>query len=109
MKKRSHSEFATGTLPSSGDGVASKKLKIPDALSLLSEHSEELIECLQRLRTAREPGLDQRLATLSQTLLPVWKALGKAARTPSEPTFDEVCLMGNVMGAQLTFPGLYKR
>ncbi|KAJ9149957.1 Ribonuclease III [Pleurostoma richardsiae] len=69
MKKRSHSEFATGTLPSSGDGVASKKLKIPDALSLLS--------------------LDQRLATLSQTLLPVWKALGKAARTPSEPTFDE--------------------
>ncbi|ROW06408.1 hypothetical protein VMCG_04404 [Cytospora schulzeri] len=79
MAKRSHSEFAE--MGGSGEHP-SKKVKIPDALFQISERADDLIECLQALKGQNvekaDPALIQRLARMSNDLLPSFKVLGKA-------------------------------
>lgn len=80
MAKRSHSDFAqTG---GHGEHQPMKKVKIPDALCQISERADDLIECLQSLKGQKagssDPALIQRLARISNELLPSFKALGKA-------------------------------
>ncbi|KAI3397066.1 hypothetical protein diail_11302 [Diaporthe ilicicola] len=75
MGKRSHSDFAGGNLHHQ---PTQKKMKVPDALSHLSENADDLIECLQALKTQRDdPNLVRRLTTLSNHLMPTFKALAK--------------------------------
>lgn len=80
MAKRSHSDFTekSGNVEHS----SKKKIKIPDALSQISERADDLIECLQALKSQKaetaDPALIQRLARMSNELLPSLKALGKA-------------------------------
>ena len=75
MGKRSRSD--------STDGEASrqptqKKMRVPDAMSRLSESADDLIECLQALKTqSNDPNLIRRLGTLSNDLMPSFKALAK--------------------------------
>ncbi|KAK7747987.1 hypothetical protein SLS53_001239 [Cytospora paraplurivora] len=80
MAKRSHSEFAQTS--SHGEHQSKKKVKIPDALSQITERADDLIECLQSLKGQKagssDPALIQRLARISNELLPSFKALGKA-------------------------------
>lgn len=53
-------------------------MRVPDALSRLSESADDLIECLQALKTqSDDPNLIRRLATLSNDLLPSFKTLSK--------------------------------
>ncbi|POS77830.1 nucleolar RNAse III [Diaporthe helianthi] len=55
-----------------------KKMGVPDALSRLSESADDLIQCLQALKTKRDdPSLTRRLAALSHDLMPSFKALAK--------------------------------
>ncbi|KAH8770109.1 ribonuclease III domain-containing protein [Diaporthe sp. PMI_573] len=66
----------------SDDGVShqTKRMRVPDALSRLSESADDLIECLQALKTqSNDPNanLIQRLAALSNDLMPSFKTLAK--------------------------------
>lgn len=55
-----------------------KKMRVPDALSRLSESADDLIQCLQALKTGRDdPNLTRRLAALSNDLMPSFKTLAK--------------------------------
>lgn len=80
MGKRSHSEFSE--VGGNGEHSSKKKVKIPDALSQISERADDLIECLQALKSRKaqdsDPALIQRLARMSNELLPSIKTLGKA-------------------------------
>lgn len=80
MAKRSHTEFAETS--GNGEHSSKKKVKIPDALSQISERADDLIECLQALKSQKageaDPVLIQRLARMSNELLPSLKVLGKA-------------------------------
>ncbi|KUI73795.1 Ribonuclease 3 [Cytospora mali] len=80
MAKRSHSEFAEPS--GNGEHTSKKKVKVPDALSQISERADDLIECLQALKSQKaekaDQALIQRLAKMSNELLPSFKALGKA-------------------------------
>lgn len=79
MAKRSHSDF---TEKNGNVEHSKKKIKIPDALFQISERADDLIECLQALKSQKAetagPALIQRLARMSNELLPSLKALGKA-------------------------------
>lgn len=75
MGKRSRSDFADGE---ASHQRSQKKMRAPDALSRLSESADDLIECLQALKTGSDdPILIRRLATLSNDLLPSFKTLSK--------------------------------
>ncbi|KAK7723988.1 hypothetical protein SLS64_000321 [Diaporthe eres] len=75
MGKRSRSDFADGEV---SHQPTHKKLRVPDALSRLSENADDLIECLQALKTqSNDPNVIRRLATLSNDLLPSFKTLAK--------------------------------
>lgn len=75
MGKRSRSDFADG---SSHHQPAQKKMRVPDALSHLSDNADDLIECLQALKTKRnDPNLFRRLTSLSNHLMPSFKTLAK--------------------------------
>ena len=80
MAKRSHSEFAQ--MSGNGEHSSKKKIKVPDALSQISERADDLIECLQALKSQGAEKADsvlvQRLARMSDELLPGFKALAKA-------------------------------
>lgn len=77
MGKRSRSDFADGEV-SHQPTHKHKKLRVSDALSRLSENADDLIECLQALKTqSNDPNLIRRLATLSNDLLPSFKTLAK--------------------------------
>ncbi|KAI7775955.1 hypothetical protein LA080_006067 [Diaporthe eres] len=77
MGKRSRSDSADGEV-SHQPTHKHKKLRVPDALSRLSENADDLIECLQALKTqSNDPNLIRRLATLSNDLLPSFKTLAK--------------------------------
>ncbi|KAL1877015.1 hypothetical protein Daus18300_002624 [Diaporthe australafricana] len=53
-------------------------MRVPDALSHLSDNADDLIECLQALKTQRDdPNLVRRLTTLSNHLMPSFKTLAK--------------------------------
>lgn len=53
-------------------------MRVPDALSHLSENADDLIQCLQALKTqSDDPNLIRRLARLSNDLLPSFKTLAK--------------------------------
>jgi ribonuclease III len=55
-----------------------KKLRVPDALSRISESADDLIGCLQALKSQKNdptPDLIRRLATLSNELMPSFKTL----------------------------------
>lgn len=55
-----------------------KKMRVPDALSRLSESADDLIQCLQALKTQRDDSnLTRRLAALSNDLMPSFKTLAK--------------------------------
>lgn len=70
MGKRSRSD--------SGEPGHSKRMRVLDALSRLSESADDLIECLQALKTQRnDPNLTRRLAALSNDLMPSFKSLAK--------------------------------
>ncbi|KKY39175.1 putative ribonuclease 3 [Diaporthe ampelina] len=57
---------------------AQKKMRVPDALSRLSESADDLIECLQALKTHSDDSkLTRRLAALSNDLMPSFKVLAK--------------------------------
>lgn len=75
MGKRARSDLAGGEV---GDQPAQKKMRVPDALSRLSESADDLIECLQALKTqSDDPNLIRRLAALSNNLMPSFKVLAK--------------------------------
>lgn len=75
MGKRSREDFADGE---ASHPPSQKKMRVPDALSCLSESADDLIECLQALKTqSGDPNLIRRLATLSNNLLPSFKTLSK--------------------------------
>lgn len=75
MGKRSRSDFADGEVSHQSN---QKKMRVPDALSRLSESADDLIECLQALKTqSNDPVLIRRLATLSNDLMPSFRALAK--------------------------------
>lgn len=71
MAKRSHADFTDQHDDSSG---FLKKAKVSSAMENLSDHADDLIECLQALKSqsgkATDPALTQRLASLSRELLP---------------------------------------
>lgn len=97
MGKRSRSDLAGGDVRHQ---PAHKKMRVPDALSNLSENADDLIECLQALKTQRDdPNLIRRLATLSNDLMPSFKALAKGhdenaaeeeTKTPEQPRIEPV-------------------
>lgn len=99
MAKRSHSEFTDQN--GNGSGVL-KKMKISDALDHLKDHADELIECLQALKSSggrfTEPAWTKRLASVSRELLPSMQKIAdaedaaKAPSTskPSEPPVSPV-------------------
>lgn len=89
MGKRSRSDFADGVV---SHQPTKKKIRVPDALSRLSESADDLIECLQALKSqGDDPNLIRRLASLSNDLMPSFKTLaegnvGKAAGEESKAT-----------------------
>ncbi|KAJ4423417.1 hypothetical protein N0V82_001890 [Gnomoniopsis sp. IMI 355080] len=89
MAKRSHAEFTDRDGHSIG---IVKKAKALDAMDNLSDHADELIECLQALKSQRgkvkDSALTQRLASLSHELLPSIQSIAEtddATNAPSVP------------------------
>lgn len=80
MGKRSRSDLTDGEV---SHKPTKKRTRVPDALSRLSESADDLIECLQALKTqSDDPKLIRRLATLSNDLLPSFKTLSKGHDEP---------------------------
>lgn len=82
MTKRLHEQV--------GDGPA-KKRRVSDALDHLSEHADDLIECLQALKSqdsGADPTLKERLAALSREILPSIRSLSKENKAAEETPVD---------------------
>lgn len=88
MAKRNHSEFTDQLEHGSGFVKKGKKC---DAMEHLSSRADDLIECLQALRSQdklADSALTQRLASLSRELLPSMQSIAEAddaAKAPSAP------------------------
>lgn len=91
MAKRNHADFTDEDGHGIGMGIV-KKAKVSDAMDHLLDHADELIECLQDLKSQRgkltEPALTRRLASLSRELLPSIQSVAEndgAENAPSAP------------------------
>lgn len=93
MAKRRHSEIAD---QKGNDSSGAKKTKMSGAMDHLKDHADDLIECLQALKSQdgkiADPALTQRLASLSREILPSIQSIAKsedAAKTSSASKIPE--------------------
>lgn len=70
-----------------GEGSVAKKIKTADAVEQLTDHADDLIECLQALKRqgkSADAALMQRLTSLSRELLPSFQSIAKTGEAPTE-------------------------
>lgn len=93
MAKRSHSEFTDQ--PGHGSGLI-KKAKKSEAMEHLSDRADDLIECLQALKSqgkVANPALTQRLASLSRELLPSLQSIAEADDDANAPSVQQTSVV----------------
>lgn len=89
MAKRHYAEFED-QLDGGGVGpVVGKKAKMADAMEYLTDRADDLIECLQALKSqgkTPDAALIMRLSSLSRELLPSFKSIANPADDTAEET-----------------------